>query len=53
MLMWEAFLLFLPLLFLVCINDMKQCSDKFSFMHYADDTNVSLSGKKTWLKLII
>ena len=34
-----------PLLFLVYINDMKQCSDKFSFIHYADDATVSLSGK--------
>ena len=33
-----------PLLFLVCINDMKQCSDNF-FIHYADDTTVSLSRK--------
>ena len=34
-----------PLLFLVYINDMKQCSYKVSFIHYADDTILSLSGK--------
>lgn len=33
-----------PLLFLIYINDMSKCSDKLSFVHFADDTTVSLSG---------
>jgi hypothetical protein len=33
-----------PLLFLVYINDMSKCSDKLSFVHFADDTTVFLSG---------
>ena len=29
-----------PLLFLIYINDLPNCSDKLSFKFFADDTNV-------------
>jgi hypothetical protein len=34
-----------PLLFLLYINDMPNCSKKLSFRIFADDTNVLYSGK--------
>jgi hypothetical protein len=34
-----------PLLFLLYINDMLNCSKKLSFRIFADDTNVFYSGK--------
>ena len=34
-----------PLLFLLYINDMPNCSKKISFRIFADDTNVLYSGK--------
>jgi len=33
-----------PILFLVYINDMRLCSDKLGFVHYADDTTVFCTG---------
>ena len=32
-----------PLLFLIYINDIKFCSDKFTYLCFADDTTVTLS----------
>ena len=32
-----------PLLFLIYINDINFCSDKFTFLCFADDTTISLS----------
>jgi hypothetical protein len=34
-----------PLLFLLYINDIQSCSDKFSFYLYADDTNLLYADK--------
>jgi len=33
-----------PVLFLIYINDMSNCSDKLNFVHFADDTTVFCSG---------
>ena len=33
-----------PLLFLIYINDMSQCSDLVHFIHFVDDTAVLLEG---------
>ena len=33
-----------PLLFLLYVNDMSNCSDSLSFIHFADDTTVSCIG---------
>ena len=33
-----------PLLFLIYINDMSKCSEKLSFVHFADDTTVFIRG---------
>jgi len=35
-----------PILFLIYINDMRLCSDKLGFVHYADDTTVFYSGER-------
>jgi len=34
-----------PTLFLIYINDMSRCSEVLNFIHFADDTTVSLSGE--------
>ena len=34
-----------PLLFIICVNDICQSSDLFSFVLYADDTNVLSTNK--------
>ena len=34
-----------PWLFSLYINDMSSTSDKLNFIHFADDTNVYLSGR--------
>ena len=33
-----------PYLFSLYINDMHRCSDRLSFLHFADDTTVYMSG---------
>ena len=33
-----------PWLFSLYINDMHRCSDKFKFLHFAEDTTVYMSG---------
>jgi len=33
-----------PILFLIYINDMRSCSERLCFVHYADDTTVFCSG---------
>ena len=33
-----------PLLFLLYINDMHRCYDKFKYIHFADDTTVTCNG---------
>ena len=35
-----------PLLFLIYINDIHNCSEKFSFYLFADDTNLLYADKK-------
>jgi len=32
-----------PILFLIYVNDMSSCSDQLKFIHFADDTTVSMS----------
>ena len=34
-----------PLLFLLYVNDMHQCSNKFKFYLFADDTNILYADK--------
>ena len=34
-----------PYLFTLYVNDMHQASDKLTFLHFADDTTVHMSGR--------
>ena len=42
-----------PLLFLLYINDMPNCSKKLSFRIFADDTNVFYSGKSVEIEIVM
>jgi len=43
-----------PLLFLIYINDLLNCSDKLSFKIFADDTNVfALAGNLNTLEALL
>ena len=46
----QIFVMFCPNLFLMHVNDIIHCSDKFNFLLYADDTTIYIHGKDFNLK---
>ena len=41
-----------PILFIIYVNDLPQCSNKFDFIMYADDTTLSSAKLEELIELI-